>query len=38
MRNEVFQFHIQALACGWCYGDMLINGKTIHFEVGYLGG
>ena len=33
MRNDVFQFHVQKLACGWCNGDTLINGDLPAFQL-----
>lgn len=37
MEKEVFKFHVQNLAVGWCRVIMLINDKEIYFNASYLG-
>lgn len=37
MNEEVFKFHIQSLAFGWCRVLMLVNDKEILFNAEYLG-
>lgn len=37
MEKNVFDFHVQEIACGWCRVSMLINDKQIHCFASYTG-
>ena len=37
MTENVFKFHVQNLAYGWCRVVMYINDKEIHYNASYLG-
>lgn len=37
MEQNVFRFHVENLACGWCSVEMLINDKRIWFNAEYMG-
>lgn len=37
MKKEIFKFHVQNIAFGWCRVAMYIYDKEIHYNAGYLG-